>query len=386
MAEKKKPFEDEFSTDEFDAFDSDDFNFDDDDEDPFQLDISEGDTENIDEEEDDDSSYHFSEDETEEHEEEGLESSEIEQSSQQDKFNPTVFIQNLIERLKNEEPKQLIKYGIGAFIVLLFLIGGLIKLLSPAPTAAKTTTSQTSSTLNQPNNLQQNPNIPTLSQNSSPPAGFSTTSNLSGSMPTTTQNSSNSLESLNNPTPVAPVPPPSTTQTSALSTAPAVVNPAEMQQAATQNSTLTNHINQLDAQVAQLTQQVTIDAQMNASNQAQIASLIKSIDSMQSQMAKVNNAMQTIVSAVGQTNNRQSGFVAGGNTFNNNTSVQTAPDYYVQAVIPGRAWLKSSNGQIITVTTGDAVPGYGTVETIDSQSGVVTTSTGTKIMFGIDEG
>src|SRR5262249_24325238 len=37
------------------------------------------------------------------------------------------------------------------------------------------------------------------------------------------------------------------------------------------------------------------------------------------------------------------------------------PEYVVHAVIPGRAWLKSPRGQIITVAEGDTVGNYGKI-------------------------
>lgn len=52
------------------------------------------------------------------------------------------------------------------------------------------------------------------------------------------------------------------------------------------------------------------------------------------------------------------------------------PEYIVHAVIPGRAWLKSSKGQIITVTEGDSLGNYGKILVIDAASGVVLTSSG----------
>lgn len=52
------------------------------------------------------------------------------------------------------------------------------------------------------------------------------------------------------------------------------------------------------------------------------------------------------------------------------------PEYYVHAVIPGRAWLKSAKGQIITVTEGDTVGNYGKILVIDAANGVVLTSSG----------
>jgi hypothetical protein len=54
----------------------------------------------------------------------------------------------------------------------------------------------------------------------------------------------------------------------------------------------------------------------------------------------------------------------------------TVPAYVVHAVIPGRAWLKSRNGQIMTVTEGDTLGDYGKVLVIDAASGMVLTSSG----------
>ena len=52
------------------------------------------------------------------------------------------------------------------------------------------------------------------------------------------------------------------------------------------------------------------------------------------------------------------------------------PEYIVHAVIPGRAWLKSSKGQIITVTEGETLGNYGKILVIDATNGVVLTSSG----------
>ena len=57
--------------------------------------------------------------------------------------------------------------------------------------------------------------------------------------------------------------------------------------------------------------------------------------------------------------------------------------YFVKAVIPGRAWLYAADGTSITVTVGDSVPGYGKVIGIDPFSGVVSTSSGIKVHYGV---
>ena len=58
--------------------------------------------------------------------------------------------------------------------------------------------------------------------------------------------------------------------------------------------------------------------------------------------------------------------------------------YYVQAIIPGRAWIADSNGRIITVTQGDRVEALNsTVKNIDPINGIVTLSNGRQIEYGM---
>jgi intracellular multiplication protein IcmG len=58
--------------------------------------------------------------------------------------------------------------------------------------------------------------------------------------------------------------------------------------------------------------------------------------------------------------------------------------YYVQAIIPGRAWIADSNGRIITVTEGDRVEALNsTVKNIDPINGIVTLSNGRQIEYGM---
>lgn len=63
---------------------------------------------------------------------------------------------------------------------------------------------------------------------------------------------------------------------------------------------------------------------------------------------------------------------------------QTVPDqkisYNVQAIIPGRAWLKSDNGETLTVAEGDVVRDVGRITKIDPYDGVVEINTGNKVI------
>ncbi len=61
------------------------------------------------------------------------------------------------------------------------------------------------------------------------------------------------------------------------------------------------------------------------------------------------------------------------------------PKYYIQAVIPGRAWLIATNGATLTVREGTVVAGYGMVKLIDPSQGRVVTSSGQVIRFSQED-
>jgi hypothetical protein len=54
--------------------------------------------------------------------------------------------------------------------------------------------------------------------------------------------------------------------------------------------------------------------------------------------------------------------------------------YTVQAIIPGRAWLKSESGETVTVAEGDTLKGYGRIVKIDPYDGVVDLEMGGKVI------
>ncbi len=59
--------------------------------------------------------------------------------------------------------------------------------------------------------------------------------------------------------------------------------------------------------------------------------------------------------------------------------------YYIQAVIPGRAWLIATNGSTLTVREGTNIAGYGMVKLIDPNQGRITTSSGQVIRFSQED-
>lgn len=59
--------------------------------------------------------------------------------------------------------------------------------------------------------------------------------------------------------------------------------------------------------------------------------------------------------------------------------------YYIQAVIPGRAWLIANNGSTLTVREGTVIAGLGMVKLIDPRQGRVVISSGRVIRFSQED-
>lgn len=55
--------------------------------------------------------------------------------------------------------------------------------------------------------------------------------------------------------------------------------------------------------------------------------------------------------------------------------------YVVKAMVPGRAWLQSSDGEALTVRVGDNLPDAGTITVLDVDQGMIATSAGTTIQY-----
>lgn len=85
---------------------------------------------------------------------------------------------------------------------------------------------------------------------------------------------------------------------------------------------------------------------------------------------------------IGQQQTASSQEAESNNQNQNEEVVRSGGSYYVEAVVPGRAWLEAPDNQTVTVAVGDNLSGLGTVTNIDPYSGEVTTSSGQVITYG----
>ena len=66
--------------------------------------------------------------------------------------------------------------------------------------------------------------------------------------------------------------------------------------------------------------------------------------------------------------------------------VNTKPLYqlYIRAIVDGRAWLVDTKGKALTVSVGEKLTDYGSIDKIFPQQGFITTSSGRVIEFPHD--
>ena len=121
--------------------------------------------------------------------------------------------------------------------------------------------------------------------------------------------------------------------------------------------------------------------------QDQIKTLNSRISSMESEMTQL---LQTI-NKQQQENNGSSVVTSpsppeGSPSFNLPPTSSITPatnrsgGYAVQAIIPGRAWLRASNGETVTVAEGDVLKRLGRVTKIDPYDGTIQIDTGHKVI------
>ncbi len=141
-----------------------------------------------------------------------------------------------------------------------------------------------------------------------------------------------------------------------------------------------------------------------ASIEANQQSVQSEVSSMNQQVGNVNNNVSTLsaeITKLNQVISNLSGMVAKQSEEINVLMERTKPKpvrrivrlqqvnqqviYYINAVIPGRAWLIGSNGSTLTVREGTKIAGYGIVKLIDSMQGRVLTSSGRVIRFSQED-
>lgn len=163
---------------------------------------------------------------------------------------------------------------------------------------------------------------------------------------------------------------------------PATTSPAAASTAMPNDNGLSLQVQTLNQENQALTLKLQALTAQSEATAARANSLEKMVAQLQAQMKQMAQATPAPLQ-------RPKAMAAEPVTTKAQTSIATSASktalvYYVQAIIPGRAWIGDSNGRIITVTQGDRVEALGsTVTNIDPINGIVTLSNGMQIEYGM---
>lgn len=131
--------------------------------------------------------------------------------------------------------------------------------------------------------------------------------------------------------------------------------------------------NQLVAQMqSDYTQKLASVTQQNKQLEEEVQKLNASVTSIE---ARMNQLVQLMVRQ--QADSQQS---KEANPVQAAAPAAPKLPYTVQAIIPGRAWLRADNGDTLTVTEGDTIKEVGKVTKIDPYDGVIEINTGRKVV------
>lgn len=113
-----------------------------------------------------------------------------------------------------------------------------------------------------------------------------------------------------------------------------------------------------------------------------VSNMTASLDEIKQSMEQINEKMeQQSQQMVRLQSIKRASRIASAPKAKNVTPKAEQTQYFIQAVIPGRAWLMSTKGATLTVSRGSAVPGYGDVRLINPKLGRIFTSSGRIIQF-----
>lgn len=113
--------------------------------------------------------------------------------------------------------------------------------------------------------------------------------------------------------------------------------------------------------------------------QTSMMGLKDSIDNINSKLSAISNSVQDLSTVAEEDENRASELAQAKRDAKRREMryIRSKRRYIVDAVIPGRAWLKGADGTVVTVAVGDRLRGYGKVSKINPFSGQVVTKYGT---------
>lgn len=124
--------------------------------------------------------------------------------------------------------------------------------------------------------------------------------------------------------------------------------------------------------------------QQVGSSETQIQQIQSQLSQMGAQLTSLSASKDTLNQAVAALAQDVRSLIKKTTKVKRHKKVAAKPiTYTIRALVPGRAWVSGSNGQSATLVVGDTLKQYGRVTSIQPEKGLVTTSSGKKIVFSL---
>ncbi|KTC83922.1 type IVB secretion system protein IcmG/DotF [Legionella cincinnatiensis] len=135
--------------------------------------------------------------------------------------------------------------------------------------------------------------------------------------------------------------------------------------------------------------QQTVQSEVSSVNQ-QVSNVNNNVNALSAQISKLNQVISDLSNQVAKQSEEINVLMERTKPKLIKRVIHVQPSapqiiYYINAVIPGRAWLIGTNGSTLTIREGSKIEGYGVVKLIDSLQGRVLTSSGRVIRFSQDD-
>ena len=162
-----------------------------------------------------------------------------------------------------------------------------------------------------------------------------------------------------------------------------VTQPAVSNNPSVENTNLVDRVTTLEQQnAAMMSLMQTQYAQKIADNEAQNMTLRNQVQELTARISNMEVAFRQLTKILRGANTSSPSSASANRAVIQQTAqaARLRSTYTVQAIIPGRAWLKSDAGDTVTVAEGDVLKDFGRITKIDPYDGIVDIDTGSKIV------
>ncbi|CAL7959971.1 intracellular multiplication protein IcmG [Gammaproteobacteria bacterium] len=142
---------------------------------------------------------------------------------------------------------------------------------------------------------------------------------------------------------------------------------------------------QIEQVQASVQRKIDAAAQEMASNRDQFLGLRDAVSKAQQDISSVSQNVGQLTVATQQLLSEVQQLKSPPKVKSKKKATKPLAIYHIRAIVPGRVWLESADGKSATLRVGDSLEGYGTVEVISPQQGMVLMSDGSYIQYGVND-